>query len=150
VMSASALIQLALSPLPLPVKIDATNRLHGSQQLGKQVSEIARELEQSGTPVLLYAKNYQVASLLAFYADCQPTTYEIKGEARPNQYDYWPDLPHGSNALLVLREKERFPQITTDSFARIEPLEELAIYRRGKIIKTFRLFLCHDYQPPSR
>lgn len=148
-LSAIVLIQLAFSPLPLPPKIDGANRMRGAKQLGEQVSETVREIERAGTPVLLYAKNYQVASLLAFYADGQPTTYEIKGEARPNQYDYWPDLPRGSNALLVLKEKERVPQITQDSFASIKQLKDLEIKRKGQIIKIFRLLLCRDYQPAT-
>ena len=92
-----------------------------------------------------------VAALLAFYTPGQPEVFEVKHWDRPNQYDYWPDLRRGSDALLVVHRKEEVPEITRRSFAEIVPLPDdtLTIERHGGTAQRLRAYFCRSYAPDS-
>ena len=113
---------------------------------------LAEGYSRRGEPVHYYAKTYQVASLLAFYISGQPRVFEVKNWDRPNQYDYWDDLPLGADALLIIHRDEPLPEITRRSFATVEEIDGavLEIERHGGIAQRFRAYHCRDYRPEAR
>lgn len=144
-------LHLATGVLPIPGHVDPAKRFLGWPEMGRWVRDLRDRTTGAGPPAALYAKSYQVAALLAFYTPGQPEVFEVKHWDRPNQYDYWPDLRRGSDALLVVHREEEVPEITRRSFAQIVPLPDdtLTIERHGGTAQRLRAYFCRTYAPDS-
>jgi len=146
------ILHLTLQFLPIPGNRDPAKRFYGWPEMASWAEALAEGYSRNGEPVYYYAKTYQVASLLAFYIPGQPRVFEVKDWDRPNQYDYWADLPRGADALLIIHRNEPLPRITQQSFATVEEIEgaTLEIERHGGVAQQFRAYHCRDYQPEGQ
>jgi undecaprenyl-diphosphatase len=131
----------------LPVKLDPTERLHGWQELGDEVTKIYEEMSAT-RPVFILADTYQVASLLAFYVQGHPVTYNINLGRRMNQYDIWPgfqDLIH-YDAILVTVGDNAFPAELTPAFRKVEKRVLKAYTKKHIELRDYSIFLCYDFK----
>lgn len=136
-----------LAPLGLDgTHFDPTSRIRGWARLGTEVGAVLDTFPEDKRPFLVAARR-QVASELAFYVPGHPRTYRwtLPPHAVKTQYELWPgpdqDGLLGSDALVVLDERDPFPQGLVSSFSSVEPRGELTVPvgKNGK--RTYRLFL---------
>ncbi len=148
---AGALISIAISAVAhypsavnLPLKMDPTARLRGWDELGREVSKIADRMK---TPYFIFSDKYQVTSELAFYADGNPTTYNVNLGRRMNQYDIWPgfyDLK-GYNAIFVMTGDRPLPERIGRAFERCD--RRLYTVREGtRVLRDYSIFECFGFR----
>ncbi len=128
--------------LRLSPEIDPRNRLYGWDQLGERVSRIKDEM---GEGTFIFAPRHQLASELAFYTDKRYQTYDLDGE---NRYHYWgrADFLIGKDAIFATPENyDKAPHILShfESFEKEEPYR---IYCNERLMKTFLIYRCYNYQ----
>ncbi|MEC7641727.1 MAG: glycosyltransferase family 39 protein [Nitrospinota bacterium] len=129
----------------LPCKVDIiAKRAYGWQQLGRRVGKILRGTGPS-REIFVFADRHQIAGELGFYIPGQPQTYRIHGRQR---YPYLGDLNHLSNAdgLYVFVEGRGNLPLVERYFDSMTELKSLPVIREGKIVRTFRFFLCKNYK----
>jgi len=142
-------INYAIAYLNLPAKIDPSSRLKGWKELGIKVSEIKKELENSGK-VILFSDKYQISSELAFYIQ-NSTVYCIPLGRRMNQYDLWESINnelknkpvHGIYVVYGIKEH---PQIEVSSaFEKCIP-ESFTVYKKRVKIRDYTIFRCYNFK----
>ncbi|HET6386262.1 MAG TPA: glycosyltransferase family 39 protein [Armatimonadota bacterium] len=82
-------------------KGDRTNEMFGWNQLAEGLSQAGWK---PGGRWLPAAIRYQDAAELSFVLPGQPTTYDLPVKRRRCQYDFWPAMPYGSDALVAVPE----------------------------------------------
>jgi undecaprenyl-diphosphatase len=131
----------------LPVKLDPTERLHGWQELGEEVTRIYKEMSATH-PVFIFSDTYQVSSQLAFYIKGHPVTYCINLGRRMNQYDIWPgfhDLIH-YDAIFVMVGDHKFPEELAPAFQKVEKRVLKAYTKKHVELRDYSIFLCYDFK----
>jgi undecaprenyl-diphosphatase len=131
----------------LPVKLDPTERLHGWQELGDEVTKIYKEMSAT-QQVFIFSDTYQVSSLLAFYVKGQPETYCINLGRRMNQYDIWTgfhDLIH-HDAIFVSVGDNKFPAKLAPAFQKVEKMVLKAYTKKHLELRIYSIFRCYDFK----
>jgi len=148
--SAVVLLQTAAPFLPIPVKLDRTaTEITGWPELGKKARVVMDEMPDPQR-TFLFGLRYQIASELAFYTPGQPETVSINKWNRPNVYDYWwkdEDLK-GFDAVGV-SGNANLQQLLNQVFERVEPPEEIKIYRHY-ITRNWRYFPADLVEKPVK
>ncbi len=122
------------------------NRVLGWRELGRSVSEVYREMKKQGDTFIM-SDTYQVTSLLAFYTEGNPVTYNVNtGSRRMNQYDLWPGMEglEGDNALYVKEGAVGMEPRIKKAFDRCDRTV-LEIYRFDVHVRDFSLFRCYNF-----
>ncbi len=138
--SAVVLLQTAAPFLPIPVKLDRTaTEITGWPELGKK-ARVYMDAMPDPQRTFLFGLRYQIASELAFYTPGQPETVSINKWNRPNVYDYWwkDENLIGFDAVGV-SGNANLQQLLTQVFERVEPPEEMKIYRHY-VTRDWRYF----------
>lgn len=134
----------ALSP-----KMDPMYQLIGARTLGSEVTEV-----RSSMPVpestFIFAPDYHTASLMAFYVEGQPITYNPNLGRRMNQYDIWGGLTDqvGMDAVYVTGDDDettRPHRLVRERFDEWTPPEVVSITKRGIRYKEYRIFRLYGY-----
>jgi 4-amino-4-deoxy-L-arabinose transferase-like glycosyltransferase len=114
--------------------------LHGWDQAGARVSQLARERNLTSISV----QNWTLASRLGWYA--RPLKVHVL-EDRFDQFDIWAgDLPQGADTLLVdWSELAYVVPLGAHGFATCELLETLPIQRLGRPLSEFRFYACQAW-----
>lgn len=127
-------------PLLSP-KIKPINQLYGWKELGREVSGLKEKMPEES---FIFAPRHQLAAEIAFYTDEKYQTYEID-----SQYgkDYWGniDFLKGRDALFVTHsDYDKLPFVAAH-FTSLKKKRDIPIFRKGERIKTFSIYLCHNY-----
>jgi len=131
----------------LPVKFDPTERLHGWQELGDEVTRIYKVMSATG-PVFIFSDTYQVSSLLAFYVKGHPITYCVNLGRRMNQFDIWAgfhDFIH-YDAIFVSVGDNEFPVELVPAFQKVEKRVLKAYTKKHVELRTYSIFRCYDFK----
>jgi undecaprenyl-diphosphatase len=131
----------------LPVKLDPTERLHGWQELGEEVTKIYEEMSAT-RPVFIFSDTYQVSSLLAFYVKGNPETYCINLGRRMNQYDIWTGFHNfiHHDAIFVSVGDNKFPVELAPAFQKVEKMALKAYTKKHVELRTYSIFRCYDFK----
>ncbi|MBN1573031.1 MAG: glycosyltransferase family 39 protein [Deltaproteobacteria bacterium] len=132
---------------------DPTNGLRGWDILGKRVEEVYNEMGGEGK-VFVFTQDYGETPELAFYMPSHPDATVLRYWKRKSQYDYWlkegsPELTTGMDAIFVDRCRissgcDEISNLIVESFERVDPPEELVIYKEGSEGKIKRrIFLVY-------
>jgi hypothetical protein len=129
----------------IPVS-SSMDTITGWKELAQRVEE-EKSTMREGTFVVGYG--YKVPSEIAFYTSLETYSNNMVGE-NGLQFDFWskPDEFLGSDAIFVYDQRERYkdPERLKNFFASVEKLEPLKVYRSGRVLTTFHIFRCYDYQ----
>jgi hypothetical protein len=119
---------------------DPTNGLRGWDILGKRVEEVYNEMGGEGR-VFVFTQDYGETAELAFYMPSRPDVTVLRYWKRKSQYDYWlkeghPELSLGMDAVFVDRCRvargcDEISKLIVESFERVDPPEEVVIYKEG-------------------
>lgn len=152
-LAATAVLHLPLYnvTLGLPVKVLATKKLAGWQELGQLVRNVVTASQKSNQPVAaVLTTRYDIASSIAFYADMPGKMLVANiGGRRMNQYDVWGGWENykGQNILIVTRETtlpiELLPHFR--SVESIEPNPYYSVIYGGHPVRSFSLWIGHDF-----
>jgi hypothetical protein len=114
--------------------------LHGWDQAGARVSQLARERNLTSVSV----QNWTLASRLGWYA--RPLKVHVL-EDRFDQFDIWAgNLPKGADTLLVdWSELAYVVPLGDHGFAGCQLLETLPIQRLGRPLSEFRFYACQAW-----
>lgn len=125
----------------LPPKIKPVNWLYGWKELGKEVSGLKKGIPEDS---FIFAPSHQLAAEIAFYTDEKYQTYEID-----SQYgkDYWGniDFLKGKDALFITYDDYDELSFVRSHFASLKKERDISIFRKGKEIKVFSIYHCHNY-----
>ena len=145
---------LASVGLPLPGKLDLTQRLRGWAELGTRVSAVYQEMSHS-TPTFLFSDRYQVASEIMFYVPAHPATYNIQlGQRRMNQFDVWggAEEVRGWDAIFVTDQPDP-PDAVNRSFDTVRPERPAHSSKAAQSpgLHSWSLFRCYGFRgfPPA-
>ncbi len=145
---------LASVGLPLPGRLDLTQRLRGWAELGTQVSAVYQEMSRS-TPTFLFSDRYQVASEIMFYVPAHPATHNIQiGQRRMNQFDVWGGTEgvRGWDAIFVT-DQPHPPDAVIRSFDTVQPERPTYSSTAGQSpgLHSWSLFRCYGFRgfPPA-
>ncbi len=146
------LIHLSYPLLPIPVAWDRiAQETHGWKDLAQQVEQ---HLEKMDRPeqTFIFGLRYQYASQLAFYMQGQPRTLSINRWSRPNVYDFWFDDAEvlGMDGIGIF-EHRGVDGLLTEVFERVEPAEEILLYRFSpwfgkEVLHTLYLSRCFGFK----
>jgi hypothetical protein len=129
----------------IPVS-SSMDTITGWRELAQRVVEERSQMRE-GTIVIGYG--YKVPSEIAFYASLETYSNNLLGE-NGLQFDFWskPDEFLGRDAIFVYDQRERYkdPEQLKNFFISVEELEPLKIHRGGRVLTTFYIFRCYDYQ----
>ncbi len=150
--SAAIMMQLVYPLLPVKTDLDRTAReTIGWDKLGTAADHVRNEMEDPAN-TFIFGLRYQYASELAFYMPGQPRTLSINRWSRPNVYDFWfdDDMVTGKDAVGVLEDKN-IASLLTQVFERVEPPEEIPIYRQSfwfgrEPVHTLYLVRCYGFK----
>lgn len=127
-------------PRNLPERVDITNELYGWREVSKKISSLL-----SKDSFVLTHRHY-LANQIAFYLKYlnSPAKVYCLNEYT-DQYDFWQDtFEELNNRDAVFVTDDRFP-IEVEKvypFKNFLTKEEINIYRRGKIVRTFYITKC--------
>ena len=127
---------------------DRANEMYGWGQMAEALEHAGWS---PGGRLAAAAVRYQDAAKLSFVLPGQPTTYDLPIERRHNQYDYWPPLSPGRDALVIVQDKEAgtvVPQLTR-LFGMVRLIERKALYRQPiyqQPINIYQVLRCDDYR----
>lgn len=146
---------------------DPTNGLRGWDILGKRVEEVYNEMGGEGR-VFVFTQDYGETAELAFYMPSHPDVTVLRYWKRKSQYDYWlkegsPGLTPGMDAVFVDRCRvargcDEISNLIVESFERVDPPEEVVIYKEGsggeikrRIFLIYRMynFVGVNYKSPE-
>ncbi len=131
----------------LPPEKDPTKRLIGWKMLGKEVSEIVKNLNTD--KYFLFSETYQVASEMAFYVKPYSKVFCINIGRRKNQFDLWEDINNYSNQGyygIYITHFSGLPSEVKSSFKDLVLKKEVDIKYRGKIVKRYYIYLLKDFK----
>lgn len=123
------------------------DRVSGWEDLGRKASAVKVEMDKKGETFII-SDTYQIASLLAFYMDGRPVTYNLDtGERRMNQYDLWPGAEAlvGQNALYVKGGRAKMEPSVEEAFEGCVR-EVVGIYMGERYLKDFTFFRCRGFR----
>ena len=130
----------------LSPKNEPSSRIKGFDELGKAVDQIYKDMNGE-KQVFIISPDYQLSSLIAFYAKKPQNVYCVNLGRRMNQYDLWPGFYNfvGRDAIYVRKGDDKIWDLAK-AFGRCvkEPL--LEVKRNGKIIRSFSIFRCYDFK----
>jgi 4-amino-4-deoxy-L-arabinose transferase-like glycosyltransferase len=133
--------------IPVSSSVDT---ITGWRELARRVEE---ERSKMGAGTMVVGYGYKVPSEIAFYTSLETYSNNIVGE-NGLQFDFWskPEDFVGRDAIFVYDQRERYkdPERLSNFFASVEELELLKIYRGGRVLTTFHIFECYDYQGPGK
>ena len=129
--------------LPIPSEYDPTNDILGWEKIAEKIMEI-KENE-----FFIFTHKFYLASQISFYLPEDVEIYCLS--KRIDQYDIWQ-----YNRNLEEKLKWRNGIFFTDShfkvnpadlyvFRRIEKLQPLKVFYRGKNVKTFYIYRCYGF-----
>lgn len=125
----------------LPPRIKPINQLYGWRDLGREVSRLKKKMPEDS---FIFAPRHQLAAEIAFYTDEKYQTYEID-----SQYgkDYWGniDFLKGKDALFVAHSDYDELLFVATYFTSLKKEKDISIFRKGKKIKVFSIYHCHNY-----
>jgi Dolichyl-phosphate-mannose-protein mannosyltransferase len=141
-------------PRLMPSNFDLVYKLRGIAD--PFATTVSNELQQLPPGSFILCEDYQDASQLEFYVKGQPKAYFIGSywtnprlRRRLTQFDLWPDRqldrPEliGKDAIYIgTTAYEPFK----DSFARIEKLSDITVYRNGMEIRSFPVWRCFGFK----
>lgn len=137
--------------VPLPEKVNPTQRLKGWTDLGDKLEELQNTKFADSAKVFYFADGYDLTASLAFYAPGKPEAYCADFGRRMNQYDLWPnpvdDGKTGWDALMIrkrFREPDPSDPLLT-MFERVEVMPYQTVHRGGPG-RRFTIYLCYDFK----
>lgn len=137
----SLLYLFTISPLIIFPKIEEVH--FGWPAIGKEVSVLSREMTPVGGEPFVFTNHYQLSGELSFYMEGRPATYLIRGTER---YEY-ANLSGllGKNAIYVDYDGSKIKKISR-YFNTIEEVKTVEIVKRGKTLRTFKIYACYYYK----
>ncbi len=141
---------------PRQVDLAQIIKSRGNAEYGRAVSAVLKE--HPGAFVL--ARKYQEASLLAFYVEGHPKTYNIgsylvgKERTRHSQFDVWKDRDL-SNPELIGKDAVFFGPLDSDgvirnAFDRIERVEDYKVIRGGLQLHHAPIYVGYGFKGVKR
>ncbi len=151
-LSAAVIVQLLYPVLPIHINLDRTAReTRGWKEVSHVVDGATREMPRPDK-TFVFAMRYQFASELAFYMPGQPKTVSINHWTRPNVYDFWftDTMLLGQDGVGIIEKKE-YVNLLRQVFDRVEPAEEIPIYRESpwfgrELVYTLYLARCYNFK----
>ncbi|MBU2590857.1 MAG: glycosyltransferase family 39 protein [Nitrospinota bacterium] len=137
----SLLYLFTISPIIIFPKIEEVH--FGWPVIGKEVSIVSKNMTPVGGEPFVFSNHYQLSGELSFYMEGRPTTYLIKGTER-YEYANLSDLK-GKNAIYVGYDGDSIEKIK-GYFNNIEEVKTVAIFKKGKTLKTFKIYTCYHYK----
>ncbi|MHB8883273.1 MAG: glycosyltransferase family 39 protein [Thermodesulfovibrionales bacterium] len=136
--------------IPLPPEKHPMKKLVGSQELGRKMSDLHREMAAEG-PVFILSDNYYQASLLSFYMEGNPVTYCLRINRRMNQYDIWPGFAglKGYNALFTGRKDSQTHDAVLKYFGEaFDHCDKVEVSYESKLRNIMKLdvFKCYHFK----
>lgn len=127
---------------------DPANRLYGWKALGKEVSEVLKDMP-AGTFVA--ASGYGQAAELAFYVAGNPEVFALPAGRRFSQYDFWNKNMDVAGKDAVFADYRPMTEGAKKLFLKVKPESCLIIRDRhsGLTRRTFYIYRCYDYRPPT-
>jgi len=160
-----------LTGLSWPYQRDPFLRLRGWETAAEELeSFVRRKTARDGERPFIIANRYQTAATLAFYGDgldvIQPSAHYpvvsgriFEGGEIKNQFPFWPSylLPEraedrqsflGKDAVYVSdwKRHERPPEDVRVLFESWEPSYGFEVVRRGRMVRTWKIFTCYGYK----
>jgi hypothetical protein len=151
-------------PMPLR-KWDPTCRMRGFRELAPRVDAVVAALRAGGQDPFVLAPTYTLAATLSFYMKGQPEVYCLAWspglmEQAVNQHDLWyPNPRHDVDAFrgrpVVLVEdagemwRYSWQIAKLGVVERVDPAANVVVDRRGAVVATWAISLCHDYHGPQ-
>ncbi len=138
----------SVTGMHLKPKQDPANRLHGWEQLGREVSALRATMPED---TFIAARDYGITAALAFYVDGNPQIYEIPISRRFSQYDFWNDAMDVDRKDAVFVSKRKMNPKIEAAFTEVELVQQLIIrVDHGDEIRfQFFIYRCHDYLGPA-
>ncbi len=129
-------------PIEFSPRLDITNRAKGWRTVGNEINRQLKEMK-SENKVFILSNKYQFCAEIAFYTPEHPNTYCYYSTPFQNQYYFWNDFEQlkGYDCLYFGRYRKKVFR-AFDSF---EELPSIQIFRRGRLIRTYRLFRCYNF-----
>jgi 4-amino-4-deoxy-L-arabinose transferase-like glycosyltransferase len=149
-------LALKLGLKPRQVDLAQIIKSRGNAEYGQAVSRVLRE--HPGAFVL--TRKYQDASLLAFYVEGQPKTYNIgsyligRERTRHSQFDVWKDRDLANPELIgrdaVFFGKPDPDDVIRNAFDRFERVEDVKIIRGGLELHSQSLYVGYGFKGVRR
>lgn len=141
---------------PRQVDLAQIIKSRGNAEYGHVVSRVLRDHPNA----FVLARKYQDASLLGFYVEGQPKTYNIgsyligRERTRHSQFDVWKDRDL-SNPDLIGRDAVFFGKpdpdnIIRNAFERFEFVEEVKIIRGGLQLHSQHIYVGYGFKGVTR
>lgn len=139
----------ALGSNGLSPKLDPMYQLVGWRKLASEVTEARSEMPEPPY-TFIFAPDYHTASLMAFYVEGQPFTYNPNIGRRMNQFDIWGGLLEqaGNDAIYVTGDDDettRPHRLVRERFADWRTPQIVSLGKRGVEYKEYRVFKLYGY-----
>jgi hypothetical protein len=149
---------------------DPSGLQHGWKETAKIVSEVLASSSGSGARWFLVARDWKLAAELSFYlkpepAVVRPTTdhpsvHVFQEGTAVGPYEFWPRYDGlegepkaftGAHALYITDvESEKAPPPSwVRSFERWRVVSIAKVMHGGHLVRTIKIFACHNYSPPD-
>lgn len=137
---------LTKDPATYQPRFDFSNELFGWSEAGQRALDKQRELKAEGIDVVLSAKRYETVSQMTYYT--RQTIWQLSREV--DQFWFWQSEEdrkklHGKSLIFVANDKYDDDPMNLAYFDKCE-LEELKTYRGSIHSRTFKLYLCSNFQ----
>jgi len=125
----------------LPISIDSMKRMAGWKQLSNTVCSLQK---QYPVPPLIITDNYHIASEISFYGGFD-SLYCLNSGRRMNQFDIWGGLKQRNKQKALYITELTQPSRDALNFKNIEAQWTFPVIYRGKVIRTFNIFILNDF-----
>jgi 4-amino-4-deoxy-L-arabinose transferase-like glycosyltransferase len=130
--------------LHLPVKMDPMSRVAGWSGIAEEMGRLRQEQRAD----LLLADGYKEASVVAFALPDKPFIYVLRHHPPSNQFDFWPRLPTAPPHRILWLTAKDSAEALGRTFRSITPLESIQVWYRGKLLRSYRVYLCQNSGDP--
>ena len=130
--------------LHLPVKMDPISRVAGWSGIAAEMDRLRQEQHAD----LLLADGYKEASVVAFALPEKPFIYVLPHHPPSNQFDFWPPLPTAAPHRVLWLTAKDSTRALERTFRSITPLELIEVWYRGKLLRSYRVYLCQNSGNP--
>jgi 4-amino-4-deoxy-L-arabinose transferase-like glycosyltransferase len=132
----------------LKPKMDPANRLHGWEELGREVSAVRATMPEDA---FVAANGYGLTAALGFYVEGNPQIYEIPVTRRYSQYDFWNDAMDVDRKDALFVSKRKMRSKVEAAFRAVELVREIIIRvdHGDEIRARFFIYRCHEYLGPA-
>jgi hypothetical protein len=147
-MSSLSLLHTRFATLPLAkfsqklAYTDATNWFWGWREIGAM-------LENRPDTKIIIAQSHQAAAELIYYTHERIPVCVDKEHARFSQFNIWgwPEGIEGQNGVYVLHD-DQDESAVAGHFKTISPAEQVPVYRKGFLIRTYQIYSGTGYVRP--